>query len=121
MMGSDMTQPAPMPASVPQSESDGCLLRVKGDILSTNAEERIGALAEEIAARPICSRLTIDLRSAKMIDSMGLNALLSVIKQARASGAEVTLEISSRSIERLFRLSHLDAIATVELKDRRRR
>lgn len=110
-----------MAAQAAQPEPDGCLLRVKGDILSTNAEERVGALAEEIAQRPVCSRLTIDLRSARMIDSMGLNALLSVIKKARADGAEVTLEISSRSIERLFRLSHLDAIADVQLKDRRRR
>ncbi len=48
-----------------------------------------------------------------MVDSVGLNLLVTVIKQTKRAGGSVTLRVGSQNVERTFRFTRLDAHATV--------
>jgi anti-anti-sigma factor len=58
--------------------------------------------------------LTIDLRAARLVDSVGLNALVSVIKQVRAAGANVTVWVGHENVRRILAFTRIDTHAKVE-------
>ena len=93
----------------------------KGDILSTNAEESVEAISRALTDNPEATDIQVDLRTARMIDSVGLNVLIGLIKQTRDRPATVTLRISSPSIKRLFDVSHIHELAEVDYSPRRQR
>jgi len=94
-------------------------IEVPGDILSTNAEttrkEFFGILEAETVARSPWERCVIDLRNAKMIDSVGLNLLVSVIKFLKARNATIVAEITSTSVQRALLFTRLNTQMEVQL------
>jgi len=56
------------------------------------------------------SRLVLDLRHLKRIDSSGLSALLSVLKAARSAGGDVVLLAPTAAVVSVLRLTRLDQI-----------
>ncbi len=56
------------------------------------------------------TRLVLDLRELKRIDSSGLSALLSVLKAARSAGGDVVLLAPTAAVVSVLRLTRLDRI-----------
>jgi len=97
------------------------VIKVKGDILSTNAEERADQIGSIFAEFPDFKKVKLDLNTAKMVDSVGLNMLLGVIKTVVDRGAEIVLHISSPSIHRVFLMSRFDKLANIHFREKRSR
>jgi anti-anti-sigma factor len=87
-------------------------LRVAGDLLSTNAEavrNEITGLLEAAGATPQkWNVFRLDLSSAKMVDSVGLNLVVGLLKQVQKQGAKLQVTYSSQNIFRTFAFTRLD-------------
>jgi anti-anti-sigma factor len=55
----------------------------------------------------------IDLRRASMVDSVGLNLLVAVLKKAKALGSRTRFVISDNSVARIFQFTRLNEHADV--------
>lgn len=97
------------------------VLKFKGDLLSTNAEERAGQIGMIFSSHPDFKIVKLDLNAAKMVDSVGLNMLLGVIKTVIERDAEAVLHISSPSINRVFLMSRFDKLAKIHFREKRSR
>lgn len=88
------------------------LLTFPGDIVSTNAgalrEQIFGILESDIIQRADWTTLDLDLRSAKMVDSMGLNLLVSIIKLARNRGGKVVGRVDNPNVQRALCFTRLN-------------
>lgn len=88
-------------------------LSVPDDVLSTTApalRTRLTALLENQSPFEI---LEIDLRAARMVDSVGLNLLVWAWKSAKARGARLRIRIANPDIERTFRFTRLSHFVDV--------
>lgn len=91
---------------------------IPGDLTSTTvAEARVALLAaierlEEQSSGPRV--LHIELTGARMIDSVGLNTLVGVVKRMRAMEGEVVVEIAHPSVERILTFTRLTALIRLE-------
>jgi len=86
---------------------------IPGDVLSTNADQlrtEIHALFEtESVKSSRWTTLVLDLTAAKMVDSVGLNLLVSLYKEAKKRSAKCSAMIKSPNIQRTFAFTRLDA------------
>ncbi len=87
-------------------------LTFSGDLLSTNtdqAKKEIMAIIESAAVKSSgWTTLKLDLTAAKMIDSVGLNLVVSLYKEAKKANAKTTAVISNPNIQRTFLFTRLD-------------
>ena len=98
----ETAQPASLSISIP------------GNILSTNAEDlRTRIFGEVKQANSPWQVVEIDLRRASMVDSVGLNLLVAVIKHVRARNGAIRLVIGNHNVERTFRFTRLDSQAEI--------
>lgn len=83
-----------------------------GDIVSTNApslrQEVFEILESEVVTRSDWQTLQLDLRSANMVDSMGLNLLVSIIKFAKNRGCKITGQVTNTNVRRTLMFTRLD-------------
>ena len=94
---------------------------IPGDILSTNADvlrDELFALLESEAVRTgAWKTLHLDLTGAQMVDSVGLNLIVSVVRTVKARQGKVAAKIRSANIRRTFQFTRLDkqiAVTKVE-------
>lgn len=94
---------------------DGSLtISIPGDILSTNAEDlrtRIFADLKQIEGTP--RLVEVDLSRASMVDSVGLNLLVSVIKHVKTRSGSVRFVVGNNNVERTLRFTRLDSQAEI--------
>ena len=87
-------------------------LTIPGDVLSTNAEQIRTEIFALFETGPVKSAgwttLVLDLRAAKMIDSVGLNLLVGLFKEAKKRGAKTSALINSPNLQRTFAFTRLD-------------
>lgn len=87
-------------------------LTFPGDIVSTNAtalrEEVFQILESETINRAAWTTLQLDLRAASMVDSMGLNLLVSIIKFARGRGGKVVGHVGNTNVQRALCFTRLN-------------
>ena len=87
-------------------------ITVPGDILSTNSEtlrETIFSFLDaELTKTWGWKVLRLNLSAAKMIDSTGLNLLISLVKSVKNRGGRLGVTISSLNIHRTFLFTRLD-------------
>lgn len=89
-------------------------LAVPGDILSTNAEDlRAKLFADLKSADAACGLVEVDLSRASMVDSVGLNLLVSIIKHVKARSGSVRFLVGNSNVERTFRFTRLDSQAEI--------
>lgn len=92
---------------------------VPGDLTSTTAPafraEFDRKIAEASNGGVSWDHLEIDLRHARMVDSVGLNQLVSVIKIVKERGASVHLLISHPNIQRILAFTRIDKHAEVKI------
>lgn len=87
-----------------------------GDLTSTTApafraeaEQKLASLSQEAAG----SVLEVDLRNARMVDSVGLNLLVSLIKAMKERGGSVRILIAHPNIQRILTFTRIDQHAEV--------
>lgn len=87
-------------------------LTIPGDLLSTNTDQikkEITAIIESASVKSAgWTTLKLDLTNAKMIDSVGLNLVVSLYKEAKKNNAKTTAVISNANIQRTFLFTRLD-------------
>ncbi|MFA5266251.1 MAG: STAS domain-containing protein [Opitutaceae bacterium] len=95
------------------------LCKVTGDLTSTTVpafrNEVDQKLAQAEKEGPGLSLVEIDLKGARMVDSVGLNLLVSVIKQVKDRGGEVRLLIAHPNIQRILTFTRIDKHAEVKM------
>jgi anti-anti-sigma factor len=93
-------------------------LSIRENLLSTNAagfRERITReLDQAAAARP--SLVEVDLCGAKIVDSVGLNLIVMVIKRVQAWEGKVRLLVDDANVGRTFRFTRLDTHAEIVMR-----
>ena len=94
--------------------------QASGDVLSTTADGLRAALEEALhnsaAQAGAFDCFEIDLRSAHMVDSVGLNLLVWLWRAITARGGRLRLKISSANIERTFRFTRFCERVEVQLE-----
>jgi anti-anti-sigma factor len=93
------------------------VLGIPGDLLSTNVEAvraRAFSLLEDPAlSHTALETVEIDLRHARMVDSMGLNLLVSIIRMAKKLGSSVRVLVASNSVMRTCQFTRLHLHAEI--------
>lgn len=93
-------------------------ITIPGDVLSTNVDSIRELLFETVESEEVMTNgvnsICLDLSAAKMIDSAGLNLLVSLLKVAKSRQASVTAKISSPHIQRTFSFTRLDKLIRIE-------
>lgn len=103
---------------------DGVLtLKVYKDILNTNVNQIGPALEEalECFSDDKTEKCIYDLATSNIIDSVGLNMLINVVKKTLGIPLAVEIIISSPSVKRVVEFSGIDQIVPVRFKKKRRR
>jgi anti-sigma B factor antagonist len=88
------------------------VLTLFGDLDLSGAPELRDRLADVADRRP--RALVIDLAGVEFVDSMGLGVLLGAVKRARADGTELRLCAPRQDVRRLFELTLLDRVFTID-------
>lgn len=95
-------------------------ITLKGDLISTNVVEHGKAIHFAAESYPEAAKTILDLATAKMVDSVGLNLLLSFVKKLNEADRRLNLIVHSRSVERVCNMVYLNQMADVEFKEPRR-
>ena len=85
---------------------------VPGDILSTNVDalrvELFELLERPDIARADWSVLRLDLADAQMVDSMGLNLIVALVRMLQTRGVRLEVRVLNLNIQRTFMFTRLD-------------
>lgn len=83
-----------------------------GDVLSTNVDslrqETFALLEKSELKSANWKTLKLDLTAAKMVDSAGLNLIVSIIKSVKARGGNVRATVGNPNVYRTFIFTRLD-------------
>lgn len=86
-------------------------ITLPGDLTSTTAEplrpEVIGVLEQPANARA-CKVFRLELPAAKMVDSVGLNFIVSLLKTVQQRGAKMQIVCANANVHRTFLFTRLD-------------
>jgi anti-anti-sigma factor len=87
-------------------------VKVTGDLISTNAAAVRGQIDSLLASLgndpPPASTLRLDLAGAKMIDSVGLNLVVSALKAMQKRGGKLEVAYADTNVFRTFAFTRLD-------------
>jgi anti-anti-sigma factor len=90
---------------------------VPGDLLTTTVEgirQDFSAVLEEPAVKRVPVELVeFDLSEAKMMDSAGLNLLVSIVKLGRGLGFKVRVLVTSPTLLRVLQFTRIDKLVEV--------
>jgi anti-anti-sigma factor len=90
--------------------------------LSTNYDALGQELSEIFALKANShdnwTNLELDLRAARLIDSMGLNLVVGLVKQVQGRGGKVKSIITSRTIHRTFLFTRLEKYMEIVLEEK---
>ena len=89
--------------------NDQCLtLTVPGDLISTTLEPLRGHIQDlskgSPATAPAWTTLRLDLTGAAMVDSAGLNLVVTLLKQAQSRGARLQIAYSNPNVLRSLKI-----------------
>lgn len=90
----------------------GCwTIRVQGDLLSTNAKELRASLENLLSApeKQVGLRtLFLDLSTATMIDSVGLNLIVAILRATKQAGGAMKIQHANPNVHRILLFTRLD-------------
>lgn len=94
-------------------------LTIQRDLISTTVDDIHAQLLVILERYDVVQAdwavLNIDLTAAKMVDSLGLNLLLFLIKKAQLRTAKIQATISSQPVYRTFLATRMDKLMHVTL------
>jgi anti-anti-sigma factor len=109
-----MTPPQP-PQLITQGAS--LILRIEGDVLSTNADS-IRKVVNDFLERPAeiagMKGFTVDLLTAKVIDSVGLNLIVELLRACRQAGCRLQVRHRNANVQRILMFTRLDQMLDVQ-------
>jgi len=87
-------------------------LTAPGDLVSTTVNRQHPEINQLLDPPPGAatqwSLLRLDLSAAKMVDSVGLNFIVSILKGAQKQGAKMQILYSNPNVHRTFLFTRLD-------------
>jgi len=96
-------------------------LTIPGDLLRANAEsikaEALAILGSAEIKSAGWTVLKLDLTSARMVDSVGLNLVVFLFKEAKKANARTAVVISDKNIQRTFLFTRLNTHLDVIMAD----
>lgn len=97
------------------------LIEVTEDVTSTHVPELRRGLIEILdgAQKDAWKTLYLDMRSTRMIDSMGVNWLYAESVRIAESGKSMVVRVSSPAINRVLLFSGLDKVVTLKFRRRK--
>ncbi len=78
------------------------------------AAPQIRRMLDGLLQDPTLMHLTLDLENLTFMDSSGIGVLLGRLKTLKARGGKMSVKNMQPSIEKLFRLSGLHRVITIE-------
>ena len=93
----------------------GLQFEVSGDILSTTAEgirEQLARKLDEAGGASVAV-FELGLKSTRMVDSVGLNLMVWLIKQVGSRGGKLRIHVSDPNVLRTIQFTRLDRHAEV--------
>lgn len=90
-----------------------------GDLLSTNAAAHQAELSRLMGSDDRWKTIVLDLRAARIVDSVGLNLIVSVIRGARPAGRSVRLVVANQNVRRVLAFTRIDQHAEVLVEETR--
>lgn len=88
-------------------------LAIRSDLRSSHADSAKKEIETLLESAPVKSSvwttLSLDLSSAKMVDSVGLNIIVHLYKEAKKVNAKTVVMISEKNIQRTVLFTRLDA------------
>jgi anti-sigma B factor antagonist len=98
-----------------EARDDAVVLRVKGDVDSSTADELVGNLIDalDMAKAHPARLLVIDLEQVTFFGSAGLNAVLDGHEQGKAAGTAVRLVASHGQVLQPIEVTELDRILDI--------
>jgi anti-anti-sigma factor len=63
--------------------------------------------------------IVLDLRAARIVDSVGLNLIVSIIRTARPSGRTVRVLVSNQNVRRVLAFTRIDQHAEIVVDEGR--
>jgi anti-anti-sigma factor len=98
----------------PDSSAGAIFCQAPSDITSTTEASFRDQLDQLISHAPASwKHLQINLQTTRMIDSKGLNLIVSIVKRLRAEGRAVQLIAPQPSVRRILAFTRLDRHAIV--------
>lgn len=91
----------------------------RGDLLSTNAAASQAELSRLMDADEKWKLIVLDLRAARIVDSVGLNLIVSIIRGARPAGRSVRVVVSNQNVRRVLAFTRIDQHAEVVVEESR--
>jgi anti-anti-sigma factor len=97
------------------------LIELKDEVISTQVPKLRRGLIEilENADPSDWKTLYLDMRSARMVDSMGINWLYAESVRIAESGKSMVLRVSSPAINRVIQFAGLDKMVTLKFRRRK--
>jgi anti-anti-sigma factor len=95
---------------------------VRGNVVSTNADgigSAISGILTKYQAQP-WKCLKIDLKAVKMVDSVGLNLILALVRKLEGDNRSVRIFVKESAVKRVFQISKLDTVVPVITQKRGR-
>ena len=93
-------------------ENQTLTLHVTGDLISTNAESLRSLIGSSLDTTEQGGQkwttFVLDLRAAKMVDSVGLNMVVTFLKRVQKLGGKMQVTYSSSDVARTFAFTRLD-------------
>lgn len=96
-------------------------VEIRDEVTSTQVPVLRRAFREilEAADSDAWKTLYLDMRSSRMVDSMGVNWLFAETVRLRETGKGVVLRISSPAINRVIQFAGLDKLVTLKFRRRK--
>lgn len=100
-----------------ERESRTLRLVFPGDILSTNAvtlkEQMLAVLTNASLRQEAWDLVEMDLSAAKMVDSVGLNLLVTLMKVVQQKNKRIRIRTATSHVRRALKFTRLDQMAEV--------
>jgi anti-anti-sigma factor len=91
----------------------------RGDLLSTNAAACQAELSRLMGTDDRWKVIVLDLREARIVDSVGLNLIVSIIRGSRPAGRFVRILVSNQNIRRVLAFTRIDQHAEIVVEESR--
>lgn len=90
-------------------------VQLPGDLLSTNAEDIRNQITNALAKCPAENLGVFDLglTYAGMVDSVGLNVIIWLVKQVRARGGSLRITVANLNVRRALEFTRVDRVAEI--------
>lgn len=93
------------------------IVRLKGE-LDHHTAEQVKARMEEAIVSGACHNIILSLKQLSFMDSSGIGVILGRYKQLTAVGGRLVVCDMNQAVERLFQMSGLFKILTIEENER---